>query len=177
MTESHSEEKPKSNILKLDFLFTILVILVVSIGIYMNVNDNPVEIVLTNVETGDLHLYESKYFWGGVWFKKDILSILSDRFKMDTNSIIGHGETVYLPYQKVRKVKFNEQLYIYKITIESDGRLFNDVKSFYIRKKDNYDLIKNKIIEVGKDQFVYVEDRTIFNRITDRKRDRPLPKF
>lgn len=127
---------------------------------------------------GDIHLDECKYFLGGVWFHNDQLSVLCDRFDIKKNSLISGKETVQLPFSKIKKVTFEEGYKIYKIKIESGGGLYPDKKKFYIRNKDNFEIVKNKIIKVGKRSLVIEETRTFLNRLSNIKmKKKIIPKL
>ena len=113
------------------------------------------DIVLTSF-TGEVILIESKYFWGGVWFNKDKLIVSYDKFEIEKNSLIFDKKTIQLPVSKIKKVNFEKDIYdVYKISIWSEDGFYY----FYIKNKDNFEIVKSKIIDISIKRFV-VESST-----------------
>jgi hypothetical protein len=131
------------------FLIIIMILIIIN---YLNnsFEKNQKEIVLTS-STGEVVLIESKSFLGGVWFNKDRLDILYDKFDIEKNSFISGKEKVQLPFSVIKKVNFEKKFYdIYKISIKSEFGSF----TFFIQNKNNFEIVKNKIIEMCRDRFV-----------------------
>lgn len=169
------DEKKKTSIS--DFIFSVILIGGIIGGIYYYGSINKKEIILTNVTTRDITFFESKYLLGGVWFNRDRLSILSDGLTIFKNSLFSGEETVQLPYNKIKKVIFEEGFGIFEITIESEGRIFNDKYNFYIGDKGNFTIIKDNIRNHGGDKITIIENRTFMNRIFNREKKKPLSKY
>ena len=175
--KSFKFEYKREDIVSVIVIIIFLIILFLIDYFINTLNVNKKDIVLTS-DTGEVYLTEYKYFWGGVWFNKDRLLVLDDNFKIEENSLISGSPTIIqLPFSKIKKVIFEEGYDIYEIRIESDGGFLNRVDNFYIRNKDNFEIVKDRIVEVNKGSFVIEETKTFPSRFSTIEEKRPIPKF
>mgnify|MGYP001769380064 CR=1 FL=1 len=159
------------------FIIFVIIFLIIYFFIIENFKENNKDIVLTDYDTGDVILIESKYLWGGVWFNKDRLNILYKKFDVEKNSLINGKETVQLPFNKIKKVILSEGFGIYEIKIESEDGFFNKTYNFYVQNKDHFEIVKNKIFEVGGGSLIVEETRTFLNRFDKSNKKKPLTQI
>lgn len=160
---------------KKTIIYLVGIVVFIAICQYYYYQDASEKITANSLGNGYI-LEESKYLFGGVWFKKDRINITPEGFYIEERSLVWGTESFMIPYSKVKKVVLKKGYSTNEMVVVSEGGLLSKTNRFYINSNDNFNFITTVVRGFCNNQFILAKQESLFNRLKRTTQTRKIVK-